>query len=112
MIKLKPDQCALEDFKIECGGDLQGHHIINKSQTRGNAEGRAILSACPPEVMSDLCHAHHMGGYGEAPEARKIMLLQKIYEFGWLHMKAWFDTFLATFKDYRIELELERLLSR
>lgn len=111
-MRLDPDSCALESFRVGCIGDLQGHHIISKTQTRGNSAGRKILVACPDEIMADVCQRHHQGGYAESPIARKIMLLQKIFEFGWLHMKAWFDVFLATFKDHRVELELERLLSR
>lgn len=110
-ILLVPKGCALSGFKIRCVGDLQGHHIINKGNTRGNPEGRSILTACPPEIMALVCYAHNVGRLADTPTARKILLLQKIYQFDWFHMKEWFDVFLATFKRYPTELELERLLS-
>lgn len=111
-IKLVPDKCALEGFIINCsGGKFQGHHIINKSETLGNKEGRAILAACPEEIMAQVCSAHNVGRLADSPAARKILLLQQIYKFGWIPMKEWFTVFLATFKEYRIDLELERLLS-
>ena len=111
MIKLVYSNCALEGFKIKCSGELTGGHIIHKSKATGNKEGRAILAACPPEIMTRQCYAHNVGRISNCREAMKIMLLQKIYEFGWFHMKEWFEIFLATFKEKPIELELERLLS-
>jgi len=110
-ILLVPKGCALSGFKIRCVGDLQGHHIINKSKTRGNKEGRDILVACPLEIMAKVCYGHNVGRLSDTPAACKILLLQKIYEFGWFHMADWFKVFLATFKRYPTELELERLLS-
>ena len=110
-VLLIPRGCALSGFKIRCVGDLQGHHIINKSMVGGNEAARKILAACPPEIMADCCMGHNIGRLADTPAARKILLLQKIYEFGWFHMAEWFDVLLKTFKRYPTELELERLLS-
>lgn len=110
-MQIDPDRCALEGFIIRCNdGELQGHHIINKSKTLGNKEGRAILAACPDEIMAQVCYAHNVDRLADSRAAAKILLLQKIYEHGWSHMKEWFDVFLATFKVHPTELELERLL--
>lgn len=112
-MNLKPERCALEGFIIRCNdGELQGHHIINKTEVLGNSKGRAILAACPPIIMAQVCSAHNVGRLADSPAARKILLLQNIYKYGWDIMKEWFDLFLATFKQHRTDLELERILSR
>ena len=108
---LNPTGCSLIGYRIRCDGPPTGGHIINKSKTRGNKEGRAILAACPPEIMANQCYQHNINRWADEPEAVKIMLLQKIYEFGYLHMHDWFDVFLKTFKVRPIDLELERLIS-
>lgn len=107
-----PDgDCWLKGYAIKCDGHMTGGHIINKSKTRGNAEGRAILASCPKEIMAPQCQAHNQSRWADTPTAVKIMLLQKIYQFGYLHMHEWFEQFLGTFKVRPTELELERLIS-
>ena len=108
---INPERCALEGYAIPCSGHMTGGHILNKSKVRGNPEGRAILAACPDEIMTNQCYQHNVSRFADTPEAVKIMLLQKIYEFGYLHMHDWFEVFLATFKVHPVELELERLIS-
>lgn len=83
--------CRLSGYKVRCAGSLQGHHIINKTMARGNEEVREILAACPPEIMADICEEHNRERWADQAEARKILLLQKIYEYGWSHMQAWVD---------------------
>lgn len=82
-----PGLCALSGYMVECSGPLEGHHILNKSLARGNEEVRAILASCPAEVISPVCQAHNVGRWADAPEARKILLLQKVHEFGLAHMR-------------------------
>jgi hypothetical protein len=77
----------------------------------GNKEGRAILAACPPEIMAKQCYTHNINRWADEPEAVKIMLIQKIYQFGYIHMEDWFEEFLGTFKVWPTDLELERLIS-
>ena len=108
---LNPVGCALIGYGTRCDGPPTGGHIINKSKTVGNDEGRAILVACPDEIMANQCYTHNINRWADEPEAVKIMLLQKIYEFGFLHIEEWFEVFLATFKVHPTELELERLIS-
>ena len=36
-----------------------------------------------PELMSEICYAHNVGKSADSREARKILLLQNIYLFGW-----------------------------
>ena len=110
-MQLDPEHCALEGYAIPCSGTPTGGHIINKSKVRGNKEARAILAACPPEIMTVQCYQHNVSRWADTPDAVKIMLLQKIYEFGYLHMNDWFGVFLATFKVHPVDLELERLIS-
>jgi len=113
MLFLDPKECSLEGFKIRCVGDL------NKTMVGGNKKARAILveqarifhENGKAEIMTKVCYGHNVGRLADTPAARKILLLQKIYEFGWFHTKEWFDVLLATFKRYPTELELERLLS-
>ncbi len=115
---LDPKGCSLQGFGIRCDGPPTGGHIINKSKTQGNAEGRAILVEQArlfnlhgeAEIMSTQCSAHNVGRIADTPRAVQIQLLQKIYKYGYSHMASWFDEFLATFKEHRTELELERLL--
>ena len=109
---LTPDACSLKNYKISCRGYLTGGHIINKSKTRGNAEGRELLATCPPEIMADQCQAHNVGRVADEPEAVAIMLIQKVWEFDWYHMKEWFEFFLETFDERPSDLELEYLISR
>jgi len=108
---LNPTGCALIGYAIRCDGPPTGGHIINKSKTMGNAEGRAILAACPDEIMAYQCYQHNVSRWADTPEAVKIMLLQKIYQYGFWHMSEWFRQFLATFKVHPTDLELERLIS-
>ena len=118
-ILLNPSGCALDGYVIPCHGPLTGGHILNKSKTRGNKEGRAILVAQAKlfietgtaEIMTAQCMEHNVNRWADEPEAVKIMLLQKVYEYGYLHMAEWFDLFLGTFKVHPTELELERLIS-
>jgi hypothetical protein len=86
---LKPPDghCALEGFRIQCYGRLERHHIINKTKARGNAEVRAILATCPPEVMAWVCEAHNVGRWADSHEAQRILILQKVFEFGYGHMR-------------------------
>lgn len=117
---LNPQGCALVGYGPKCYGRLTGGHLINKSKVGGNKEGRAILVAQAKlfvetgiaEIMTLQCVAHNVNRWADEPEAVKIMLLQKIYEFGYLRMAEWFDIFLATFDVHPIDLELARLLSR
>lgn len=81
-----PNTCALHGFMVRCQGELQGHHIISKNMARGNDAVRDLLRDCPPELMAQVCAHHNDGKYADAPRARRILLLQKIYLFGWSHM--------------------------
>ena len=116
---LNPVGCALIGYGCQCYGNPTGGHIINKSKVAGNKGGRAILveqakvykATGIAEIMTHQCEAHNIDRWADEPAAVKIMLLQKIYEFGYLHMAEWFDVFLATFKVHRVDLELERLIS-
>lgn len=84
---------------------------MNRSKCRGNKKAIAILKTCPPEIMSAQCLAHNVSRFADTPEAVRILLLQKIYEYGYIHMADWFEAFLFTFKVHPIDLELERLIS-
>ena len=64
------------------------------------------------EIMSTQCSAHNVGRTANEPEAVRILLLQKVYEYGWSHMAEWFETFLGTFKVRPTELELERMIDK
>lgn len=105
-----PRQCALDGYIIDCYGPLHHGHIIHKSVARGNAEGRAILAACPPIIMAWQCQAHNVDRWANQREAIRIQLLQKIYEYGYEAVDQWFDEFLATFKVRPHEWELRVLL--
>jgi hypothetical protein len=83
--------CCLEGYKIECHGRLTGQHILNKSKARGNPAVRAILVACPDEIMAQVCEAHNISRVADERQAQRILLTQKIYRFGYPHMAAWFD---------------------
>ena len=116
---LNPVGCALIGYGCQCHGNLQGGHIIHKGEIQGNKEGRAILVAQAKlfietgttEIMTRQCEAHNIGRLANSPEAKRIQLLQKIYEYGYLHMEEWFEVFLATFKVHPTHLELERVIS-
>jgi len=109
---LNPVGCALIGYAVRCDGPPTGGHIIHKGDVQGNDEARAILAACPPEIMAMQCYQHNVGRLANSPEAKRIQLIQKIYEFGWWHMVEWFDEFHKCFKKIPYpELELERLIS-
>lgn len=84
-------QCCLDGFLIRCDGPITGQHIISKQMARGNDAIRDWLRTCPPEIMADCCYAHNVGKYADAPVARRILLLQKVFLFGWAHMEATID---------------------
>ena len=117
-MKLSPDNCSLEGYKISCKGQPQGGHIIHKGEVQGCEEAREILVDQAKqwaihgtaEIMATQCMAHNVSRFANTPEARKIQLLQKIYQYGWSHMELWFSTFHATLKGDRPELELKRML--
>ena len=110
-MQLNPERCALENYAIPCSGHMTGGHILNRSKCGGNKKAIAILKTCPPEIMTVQCYQHNISRFADTSEAVKIMLLQKIYEHGFLHMSDWFGTFLSTFKVWPTDLELERLIS-
>lgn len=89
LITLNPGRhiCALRGYLIACAGNLQGHHIIPKQWARGNEDVRALLAECPDEIMAHVCEAHNVGKYADAPEARRILLLQKVWAYGLAHMR-------------------------
>lgn len=117
---LNPSGCALAGYAIGCDGPPTGGHIINKSKTRNSPKARAILIAQAEkwaihgtaEIMTTQCHAHNVSRLADEPQAVRIMLLQKVYEYGYSHMHRWFYEFLSAFKLWPTELELERLLDR
>jgi hypothetical protein len=78
--------CALYGYLIGCSGELQGHHLISKDMARGNDEIRDLLRTCPPELMAKVCVAHNVGKIADSHGARRILLLQKVYEYGLVHM--------------------------
>jgi hypothetical protein len=84
-------QCALQGFLVKCDGPITGQHIISKQMARGNAEIRDWLRTCPAEIMADVCYSHNVSKYADAPLARRILLLQKVYLYGWAHMQATID---------------------
>ena len=110
---LNPTGCALIGYAVRCDGPPTGGHIINKSKTIGNDDGRAILASCPDEIMADQCYQHNISRWADTSEAVKIMLLQKIFKYGYQHMEEWFEEFLSTFKvrSYVHDLELRVLIS-
>jgi hypothetical protein len=79
-------QCALRGYLIPCDGPLTGQHVISKQMARGNAAVRDILRACPPELMAQVCYQHNVGKMADSHNARRILLLQKVYEYGLEHM--------------------------
>jgi len=109
---LNPTGCALVGYGIGCYGSLTGGHIINRSKCGGNKEAIAILKTCPPEIMAIQCYQHNVSRFADTSEAVKIQLLQKIWEYDYIHMQEWFDIFLSSWDEHPIELELARLLSR
>lgn len=109
---LNPVGCALIGYEVRCDGPPTGGHIIHKGEVQGNDGARAILAACPPEIMAIQCYQHNVGRFANSPEAKRIQLIQKIYEFGYWHMAEWFEEFHKCFKKIPYpELELERLIS-
>ena len=119
VLKLNPDACALEGYRIACRGPLQGGHLFHRGEVRGNAEARKILVAQAAqfmetghaELMAWQCAEHNVGRYANSREAKRIQLLQKVYEYGWQHMAEFMEMFLSTFKVRPVEWELERMLS-
>lgn len=83
--------CCLKGFVIDCDGPLTGQHIISKQMARGNDAVRDILRRCDDEIMSDVCYAHNVGKLADSREARKILLLQKIMQYGFAHMQQYID---------------------
>lgn len=82
-------QCALRGYLIPCDGPLTGQHIISKQMARGNAEVRDLLRTCPPELMAQVCYQHNVGKMADSHNARRILLLQKVYEYGLEHMNGY-----------------------
>lgn len=105
-----PDgRCALEGYRIRCAGPLTGQHIINKSKSRGNDAVRAVLVSCPDELMAQVCYQHNVGRMADTPDAVRILLLQKVYRYGWQHMRDFINA--LPWKVQPPELTLERLLA-
>jgi hypothetical protein len=102
--------CSLQGYGPKCDGPPQHGHIIHKGEVQGNDEARAILAVCPDEIMAWQCYQHNVGRFANTHEAKRIQLLQKLYQYGYFHMKEWFDVFHKTFTVERPELRLEYLL--
>lgn len=54
---------------------------------RGNPTVRAYLVTTPPKLTSWVCAAHNVGRLADTRAARKILLLQKIDEYGYEAME-------------------------
>lgn len=84
-------ECALKGYLVECRGPLHGHHLISKNMARGNAEVRDLLRTCPAPLISDVCLAHNVGKMADSHNARRILLLQKIEQYGYAYMQTYID---------------------
>lgn len=100
--------CALRGFRTECSGPLTGQHILNKSKARGNEEVRALLVTCPAEIMATVCLSHNVDRWADTKDAQRILLLQKVWEFGYAHMSEFFRS--LPWKVPQHDLTLEALL--
>ena len=105
-MKLSPERCSLEDFKVACVGDCQNGHMMNKSKAMGNAAVRKYLS--DPMNISPQCVAHNVGRFADNREAMKIQLLQKIFKHGWSAVKEYYDG--VPWKVHKVEFEIESML--
>lgn len=106
---LKPDGgCSLQGYAIRCDGPPQNGHIIHKGDVSGKA--RDYLATCPEEIMAWQCYSHNVGRFANTHEAKRIQLLQKIFQYGYWHMHEWFITFHEMFKLERPELRFHYLL--
>ena len=106
MIQLDPEHCALEGFMIPCSGRLTREHIISRSKTRGNAKAKDYLNQ--DLNFADTCMSHNVGKLSDTPQARKIMILQKIYEHGFTEMKEFYDG--VPWKVAQYEFTIEAML--
>ncbi len=86
-----PGHCALEGYMVECAGRLSKQHIISKGMARGNEQVREEITC--EQLLADVClEGHNTSKFADSREARKILLLQKINQYGWTVMEAIIDT--------------------
>jgi len=101
--------CALEGYAIRCGrGVFHRHHIVSMNLARGNDEVHAILKRYPEEVIGLICPAHNTSKWADTPDARRVLLLQNIWRFGWSRMRAFVNG--LPWKVHHPELTLEAML--
>jgi len=87
-----PDRCALEGVEVECSYQypLTTEHIIRRSAYQG----------CSTEVKryyerkmnkAKTCTVHNIGKWADTPIAVKILVIQKVLEYGLTEVEEYFD---------------------
>jgi len=106
-ISLVPPRCALEGYIVKCSGDPSHEHIISKSKTIKNKAAREYLDQDKNIAITCLL-AHNVNKLSDNPTARKIMIIQKVYEHGFTEMKEFFDN--VPWKVAQYEFTIEAML--
>ena len=88
--RLDPEHCALEGFKIPCSGRLSREHIVSRSKTINSPAAKEYLNQ-DKNIAKTCLLGHNVSKYSDNPQARKIMILQKVYEHGFTEMKEFYD---------------------
>lgn len=106
MPSLEPDACALKGFLVPCAGPATHEHILNKGKARGNKAVREYLNESMNIALT--CHRHNVGKLADTRDARRIMLLQKIWAHGWSAVRDYYAA--APWKVSGQEFSLESML--
>ena len=101
--------CELWGFVINCEGETQTHHIINKSQLRGNARALKYVEA-HPVLLAQVCVAHNVGRLADTKQARALLLRKRVALYGESYMDAVLGGLRACFRGDRPELRLSALI--
>ncbi len=79
------DSCAL-NMQSPCDGWPELHHWVSYGMARGNKKIHRLLKDNPPELTTTLCKKHH-DLLGRNKHMRKIIIRQKIQQFGFAWME-------------------------
>ena len=91
-IRLSPDlyTCALLGVGIVCDGPLTTEHIIRKSAYQGSKKLKRYYENKMNKART--CYRHNVGKWADAPFSVKVLVIQKIFEFGWSDTHDYFNS--------------------
>ena len=84
--------CPLKGYETFCAGNMQRHHIINKSKLKGNKKARHYVDVEYPHVfLVEICANHNVSRWADTDTAAGILLKHKVDLYGMDYVRSIWD---------------------